>query len=226
MGLKDPIGQTIQFQNGSHPVIGVVKDMVMDSPYSPGEPTVFFIDYGWKNYVTFRVRRDLSMREAMARIQPVFKKYDPETIFDFKLTDEVYARKFAAEEQIGNLAAFFTTLALFISCLGLFGLASFVAEQRTKEIGVRKVLGATLFNLWSMLSKDFVLLVVISCLIAVPLSSYFLSQWLEKYEYHTKLSWGVFALTGIGALLITLSIVSYQTMRAARANPARSLRAE
>ena len=225
-GLSHPIGQTITYNQGRYKVVGVVKDMVMESPYSPVEPTIFFLDYHWNNYITFRIRHNLPVQEALARVTPVFKKYDPASTFNFQLTDDDYATKFAAEERIGNLATFFTTLALFISCLGLFGLASFVAEQRTKEIGVRKVLGASLFNLWQLLSKDFVILVVISCLIAIPLSSYFLHQWLQKYEYHTTISGWIFFLAGIGALLITLSIVSYQTLRAANMNPVKSLRSE
>ena len=225
-GFKHPIGQIMKYHGADHRIIGVVKDMVMESPYDPAEPTVFFIDYNWNNYITFRVRRDLSMREAIARIAPLFKKYDAENTFSFTPTDDVYSQKFAGEERIGNLAAFFTILALFISCLGLFGLASFVAEQRTKEIGLRKVLGATVFNLWNLLSKDFVVLVLISCVIAIPLASYYLDLWLQKYAYHTRISWWIYVSAGLGALIITMLTVSYQTIRAANRNPAKSLRTE
>ena len=225
-GFKHPIGQIMKYHGSDHRIIGVVKDMVMDSPYDPAEPTVFFIDYNWNNYITVRVRRDLSMREAIARIAPLFKKYDAENTFSLIPTDDSYSQKFKAEERIGNLSAFFTILALFISCLGLFGLASFVAEQRTKEIGLRKVLGATVFNLWSLLSKDFVLLVLIACVIAIPLAAWYLDQWLQKYAYHTRISWWTFAGAGLSALLITLLTVSYQTIRAANRSPAKSLRTE
>src|SRR5213078_3172659 len=125
----------------------------------------------------------VSSREALSKIETVFKKYNPGAPFDYKFTDEEYAKKFSDEERIGNLATFFAVLAIFISCLGLFGLASFVAEQRTKEIGVRKVLGASVFNLWRMLSKDFMMLVVISCLIATPIAYYYLDNWLNNYDY-------------------------------------------
>jgi ABC-type antimicrobial peptide transport system permease subunit len=134
--------------------------------------------------------------------------------------------KFAAEERIGKLASLFATLAVLISCLGLFGLAAFLAEKRTKEIGIRKILGATVFNLWQMLSKDFVALVVISCLIAIPVAWYFLSQWLQKYEYRTSISWWVFAAAIIGAFVITLLTVSFQAIKAALTNPVKSLRTE
>ena len=134
--------------------------------------------------------------------------------------------KFEGEERIGKLASFFATLAIFISCLGLFGMATFMAEQRTKEIGVRKVLGASVFNLWGMLSKDFVSLVIISCIIATPIAWYFLSGWLKGYQYHTTVSWWIFVISCLGALLITLLTVSFQAIKAAVANPVKSLRSE
>ena len=166
------------------------------------------------------------MNEALAKIAVVFKKYGPDVPFDYKFVDDDYARKFSNEIRIGNLAAVFAVLAIFISCLGLFGLASFVAEQRSKEIGVRKVLGATVFNLWKMLSKDFALLVFISCLIAIPLAWYFLHQWLQDFAYKIALSWWIFALAGGSAVLIALLTMSYQAVKAALANPTKSLRAE
>jgi ABC-type antimicrobial peptide transport system permease subunit len=156
----------------------------------------------------------------------VFKKFNPGGPFEYKFTDEQYAEKFANEERIGNLAMFFAILAVFISCLGLFGLASFVAEQRTKEIGVRKVLGASVFNLWRMLSRDFFTLVIISCLIAIPIAWYFLHQWLQEYEYRTPVSWWIFVAAAAGALTITILTVSFQAIKAALANPIRSLRTE
>jgi ABC-type antimicrobial peptide transport system permease subunit len=140
--------------------------------------------------------------------------------------DDEYARKFGDEERIGNLAGVFTGLAILISCLGLFGLACYVAEQRTKEIGVRKVLGASVPNLWALLSKDFVLLVLISCLIAIPLAWYFLHGWLQQFEYRTELSWWVFVAAALGAMLITLLTVSYQAIKASMMNPVNSLRSE
>jgi ABC-type antimicrobial peptide transport system permease subunit len=150
----------------------------------------------------------------------------PAVPFDYKFADTEYGLKFAVEERIGSLASVFATLAVLISCLGLFGLAAFVAEKRTKEIGIRKVLGASVYNLWKLLSTDFVVLVFISCLIAVPLAFYSLQQWLQKYEYRTSISWWVFGVAIGGALLITLLTVSFQAIRAAIANPVKSLRSE
>ena len=155
-----------------------------------------------------------------------FKKVIPSVPFDYEFADTEYGLKFAAEERIGKLASVFASLAILISCLGLFGLASFIAEKRTKEIGIRKVLGATIYNLWRMLSKDFVVLVFIACFIAVPLAWYFLQQWLQKYEYRTTITWWVFAIAIGGALLITLFTVSFQAVKAAIANPVKSLRSE
>jgi putative ABC transport system permease protein len=172
------------------------------------------------------VNPKLSTHDALARIEPVFKKYNPASPFEYHFNDETYAKKFADDERVGSLAGFFAALAVFISCLGLFGLASFMAEQRVKEIGVRKVLGASVFHLWRMLSKDFVLLVLLSCCIAIPLAWYFLHGWLQKYEYRTEISWWIFAITSVAALGITILTVSYQAIRAALANPTNSLRAE
>ena len=156
----------------------------------------------------------------------IFKKYNPEQPFEYQFVDEDYAKKFGNEKRIATLASFFAILAIFISCLGLFGMASFVAEQRTKEIGVRKVLGASVFGLWRLLSKDFVVLVIISLLIAIPLAYYLMYGWLDNYQYRTKISWWIFAASGAGAILITLLTVSYQAIKAAIANPVKSLRTE
>ncbi len=173
-----------------------------------------------------RIKPTATVHDALAKIETVFKKFNPGAPFDYKFTDDEYAQKFSNEERIGNLSTFFAVLAIFISCLGLFGLASFVAEQRTKEIGVRKVLGASVFNVWQLLSKDFVVLVIISCFIAVPVAWYYLYHWLQKYEYRTEISWWIFAAAGIGASLITLLTISFQAIKAALANPVKSLRTE
>ncbi|HEY6902281.1 MAG TPA: FtsX-like permease family protein, partial [Puia sp.] len=146
--------------------------------------------------------------------------------FEYQFTDEQYAKKFFNEEKVGKLASAFAILAIAISCLGLFGLASFIAEQRTKEIGVRKILGASVFQVWNLLSKDFVLLVVIAFLVAVPLAWYCMSAWLQNYHYRASLSWWVFGAAGLALLSITLAVVSFQAIKAALQNPIRSLRSE
>jgi putative ABC transport system permease protein len=227
VGMKqDIVGQTIQFNNKNYHVIGVIKDMVMESPYKPVTPTVFLYDPNWANFITVAIRQNEPVAEALSKIESVFKKYNPGAPFDYTFNDEDYAKKFSDEQRIGKLASFFTILAIFISCLGLFGLASFVAEQRKKEIGVRKVLGASVFNLWRMLSKEFALLIIISCFIAIPLAWYYLNNWLQQYDYRTKISFWIFIFSGFGALIITLITVSFQAIKAAIANPVDSLRSE
>ena len=230
MNMKDPVGQTVNFKSqwyksGNYKILGVIKNMVMTSPFEPAYPTVFFLN-GDKYFIFVKVNPGVSMTDALPKIEAVFKKIIPAAPFDYKFADEDYAQKFAAEERVGTLASFFAVLTIFISCLGLFGLASFVAEQRTKEIGVRKVLGATVVNVWGMLSKDFVVLVTISLLISIPVAYYFMHIWLEQYAYRTEITWWIFAATCIGVLFITLVTVSFQAIKAAVANPVESLRSE
>jgi putative ABC transport system permease protein len=200
----------------------------MESPYEPVEPTMFFIKplNGGVSCINIRVKPGVAMSKALPKIEAVFKKLIPAVPFDYQFADEDYALKFAAEERIGKLSGFFTILAVFISCLGLFGLASFVAEQRTKEIGIRKVLGASTFSLWRLLSNEFVGLVIIALLVSVPLAYYFMYTWLQDYQYRAALSWWIFTLAGAGALLITLLTVSFHAIKAAIANPVKSLRTE
>ena len=226
MGLKQPIGSTVVWSGYKFTVIGVVKDLVMESPYEAPIPTIYFTAPWMMPTLTIRIDPNHSAATALARIAPIFSKYDPAEPFDYKFVDQEYAAKFRTEARIGQLAGFFAILAIFISCLGLFGLASFVAEQRTKEIGVRKVLGASVFHLWKMLSKDFVALVLLSCGIAIPIAGYLLHQWLLQYVYRTEISWWIFAAAGLGVVIITLLTVSYQSIKAALANPVTSLRSE
>ncbi len=226
MGLKQPIGKAISWFQQPFTVIGVVKDVIMQSPYEQVKPTVYNFTKDDVSYILAKVNPEISATIALSKIETIFKKYNPSQPFDYNFVDEEYAKKFDNEERISKLATFFAILAIFISCLGLFGLASFVAEQRTKEIGIRKVLGATVFNLWQLLSKDFVVLVLLAFLIATPLSYYFMNNWIQNYAYHTDISWWIFALTGLGALLITLLTVSFQSIKSALMNPVKSLRTE
>jgi ABC-type antimicrobial peptide transport system permease subunit len=225
-GIKNPIGKTMTWLGKTHVITGVVKDMIMESPYQQMVATVFHMQPDWANRITIRINPKLPMQDALKKIEQVFKQHNPGSPFSYKFVDEEYARKFSDEQRVGNLATIFAALAIFISCLGLFGMASFMAEQRVKEIGVRKVLGASVFNLWQLLSKDFVGLVIISLIIATPVAYYFMQNWLQNYQYRSEISWWVFVLTGIGAVLITLLTVSYQSIKAALANPVKSLRSE
>ena len=227
MGLKNPIGEKVSFDDGvAFTVVGVVKDFVIESPYAPVRPSMFRLLRSNGGMLNLKLNPSISAHDALAKVSIILKKYDPTQPYQYKFVDEEYAKKFGSEERIGNLATVFAVLAIFISCLGLFGLAAFVAERRTKEIGVRKVLGASVFNLWQLLSKDFVILVFISLFIAIPVAYYFMHNWLQNYQYRTALSWWIFADTGAGALMITLITVSFQSIKAAIANPVKSLRTE
>jgi len=225
MNFKDPIGEIVE-AGKRYTVIGVVKDMVMSSPYEPVKTTVFPLLNYPGDVLNIRLNPQISTRKALTKIQSVLKEYDPDSPFDYKFTDDEYAKKFWAEERIGKLAGLFTILAVFISCMGLFGMASFMAEQRIKEIGVRKVLGASVFSLWRLMSRDFVTLVSISLLLAIPIAYYFMKGWLQNYKYHAELSWWIFAMTALSAILITLLTVSYQSIKAALSNPVDSLKTE
>jgi ABC-type antimicrobial peptide transport system permease subunit len=226
IGLKNPIGKIIRWEDRPFTVIGVVEDLLVQSPYKPVRASMFHISSQQQSVFIIRMNPAWSAKKVLAAVEAVLKKYDPASPFKADFVDEEFAKKFGNEERIGKLATFFAILAIFISCLGLFGLASFVAEQRVKEIGIRKVLGASVANIWKLLSKDFVVLVIISCFIAIPVAFYYMTEWLEKYDYRTSITWWVFASAGIGALVITLITVSFQAIKAAIANPVKSLRTE
>ena len=229
MGLKDPVGEVIKFNdrpNVNFHIIGVIHDMVMESPFEPVKPTIFLVDYNWANFITIKLNPIASANASLGKIRDLFKKFNPGSPFEYHFTDDEYAAKFGAEDRISSLATIFAAFAVFISCLGLFGLASFTAEQRTKEIGVRKVLGASVMHLWGMLSKDFVVLVFISFFIAMPVAYYTMHQWLLNYPYRTSIPVWIFVATAAAALFITLATVSLQAVKAALSNPVKSLRSE
>ncbi|WP_057940117.1 ABC transporter permease [Algoriphagus resistens] len=227
MGFEDPIGETIKAFDRSYTVIGVVENMVTQSLYEPVKQAAFYIDsFNRTRLINVKINPDVSVTEALAEIGEVFKKHDPSVPFEYSLADDEFAAKYLFEERIGKLTGFFAVLALLISCLGLFGLASFIAEKRTKELGIRKVLGASISSLWRMLSYEFVLLVVISCLIAIPVSYSYLRGWLDQFEYRVPLYWWVFGVAGLGAMVITLLTVSFQSIKAALMNPVESLKSE
>ena len=227
MGFKHPLGQTIQWRDKPFHIIGVIKNIIFESPYTlASSPSIFHIS-GDDNYVvTLKLNPRLGAAASLAKVQSVFTRYNPTYPFDYRFVDQEYAKKFSEEQQIGKISGFFTVLAIFICCLGLFGMVSFMVEQRRREISVRKVLGASEFNLWRMMSKDYVRLVIVSLVIATPLTYYFMHSWLQQYEYRYQISWAVFILAGAGALFIALATVSYQSIRAARANPINGLRSE
>ena len=226
MGFNDPLNEFVKFNGKDYKVVGVVNNMIKGSPFEAVKPSFYTINFRAVNVINIKLSANSSIREALAKMENVFKKYDPAAPFEYKFADEQYAAKFAIEQRIGKLAGFFAAFAIFISCLGLFGLASFVAEQRKKEIGIRKVLGATIAGVWQLLSREFLVLVLISILIASPIAWYIMHQWLENYEYRTQIVWWIFGAASSGALIITFLTVSFHAIKAALANPVKSLRTE
>ena len=228
----NPVGKLLKDDDEEDPgpplkIIGVVQDMIAQSPYEPVKQGIYVYDrFNNSSYYNLRLNPNQSAGQNLAVVERVFKEHFPDIPFEYEFVDSQYGEKFASEERIGTLSGVFTALAILISCLGLFGLTSFVAEQRKKEIGVRKVLGASIFNVWNMLSKDFLKLVVISCFIAVPIAYYIMNGWLQEYPYRVILKWWIFALAMLGAMGVTVLTVSFQAIKAAKANPVKSLRTE
>jgi ABC-type antimicrobial peptide transport system permease subunit len=225
MSLENSVDEEITWDGKRYKVIGVIKDMVMTSPYEPVKPTAYKLSYDEAYMITIRINQAMSMGEALSKIEKVFQSVIP-SVFDYKFVDQEYARKFAGEERVGRLATIFAVLAIFISCMGLFGMASFVAEQRRKEIGIRKILGASVRNLWTMLSLEFVQMVLLACAIGIPVAWFYLNEWLQQFAYRVNVSVWVIILSAAGALTITIITVSFQTIRASMADPVRSLRSE
>ena len=226
MALKDPVGQTISNPQGSWTVVGVVKDFISGSPFYSARPVIIQGPKNWFGAVTFRLNPQHSLADDMNTIAAIFKRYNPEYPFIYRFVDEADAEKISDERRTGIQSALFGGLAILISCLGLFALSAYTAENRIKEIGVRKVLGATVFSVWKLLSKDFVALVAIAFGIASPVAYFLMHSWIQNYEYRTGLPWYLFAAAGAGALAITLLTVSFQAVKAALANPVKSLRSE
>ncbi len=227
MNFKDPIGKIVKDDNINWHVVGVIKDFILQSPFYPTKPMcIEGAKAGFFNVMHIKLNNKNTTADNLKRAEIIFKKYNPQYPFDYKFIDEDYAAKFKSEERTGTLAALFAGLTIFISCLGLFGLAAYMAESRVKEIGIRKVLGASVTGIAALLSKDFIGLVMISFLFASPVAWWFMHKWLENYPYHISINWWVFAMAATLSILIALLTVSYHAIRAATANPVKSLRTE
>jgi ABC-type antimicrobial peptide transport system permease subunit len=230
MRLEQPINQYVHWQTVTAPsrlrIIGVVKDALSNNPFGEAEPAMYLFQPGWSNKLLYRLSVTVPTSAALARIKKVHDQYDPEHTFEYRFVDEDYASSFAIEEMIGRLAGIFAGLAIFISCLGLFGLAAYMAEQRRKEIGLRKVLGASVGQMVVLLSRDFLLLVGVSCVIASPVAYYFLHHWLAGYYYRITINPVVFFVAGSMAIVITALTVGSQAVKSALMNPVKSLRSE
>jgi putative ABC transport system permease protein len=226
MKLKNPIGQMIFDDPINWHVVGIIKDFILLSPYEKTRPIIIKGPKYGTNVMNIKFNRDQPMAQNIAGAEKIFKKYNPAYPFEYHFVDDEYAHKFKDEEQTATLAALFAGLTIFISCLGLFGLATYMAENRIKEIGVRKILGASVTNIAGLLSGDFLKLVIISIIIASPVAWYFMNHWLQGYDYRVHISWFVFVMAGMAAIFIALLTVSFQAIRAAVANPVKSLRSE
>ncbi len=226
MGLEDPTGATIDMWGNEWTIVGVTENVIMDSPYEPIEPMVVVYNPTWTSTITLRLEKTADLQDAISKVESVFKRLNPTYPFAYRFADVEFGKKFSSINLVSNLAKVFAALALTITALGLFGLAAFTAEQRSKEVSIRKVLGATVTGLVLLISKDFSRLVIIAFVLFGPLAWWFLSGFLEQYPYRITIAWWVFPLAGLTALIIALIIVSTQALRAATSNPVNSLRNE
>jgi len=226
MNLKNPIGEIITWNDRPYHLIGIVDNILVGSPYSADMACVYHISGEQENVINLRLSESLATQEALSRIQTIYKKYAPNVPFDYTFIDQDFAKKFNDEERIGKLSSWFTYMAMFISILGLLGLAAYTAEKRTKEIGIRKVLGATVLGICQMMTKEFVSLTLISFLIAIPFSYILMNRWLQNYDYRTAITTDMYLIIGAVTFLVTVCIVSFQSLRAAWMNPVLSLKNE
>ena len=226
MGFKNPIGQIVKDMGKEWHIVGVVKDFILNSPYHPTEPMFIAGAKAWFNVIHIKLNNKNSTEKNVVAMKEIFKKYNPDYEFNYRFTDEEYAKKFGDEQRTATLATLFAILTIIISCLGLFGLASYMAENRTREIGIRKVLGASVTTITRLLSIDFLKLIVIAFVIAAPLGFWAMHSWLQEFPYRISIGWWVFALAGLIAIFIALATVSFQAIKAAVRNPVRSLRSE
>jgi ABC-type antimicrobial peptide transport system permease subunit len=230
MRMKDPIGQLVRQGTAGDQfhVVGVIKDFILESPFTKNIAPMIIQGPKdiWLQVIHFKLNPAHSTAADLALAEKAYHRYNPAYPFEYKFVDEAYAKKFKAEQQIDKLSALFTALTIFISCLGLFALAAYTAENRIREIGVRKVLGASVTGITALLAKDFISLVLIAFLIAAPVAWLLMNKWLLNYGYHITIGWQIFAASGLLALFIAIISVSYQSIKAAIANPVRSLRTE
>jgi putative ABC transport system permease protein len=226
MGIKDPVGKIIRRGDKPLTIVGVFKDFIIGSPYKEVNPMLVLAYEKYNFNTVLRLNEHNSIAKNLNTAQNIFKKYNPSYPFTYHFVDQEYAEKFKDEKQTGSLAGLFAGLTIFISCLGLFGLAAFMAENRSKEIGIRKVLGANVSGIVKMLSKEFVGLVIIAIAIATPVAWWAMKKWLQAFTYRIDVGWITFAVAGSMAIIIAILTVSFHAIKAAIANPVKSLRSE
>ncbi|HEV9037033.1 MAG TPA: ABC transporter permease [Puia sp.] len=229
MRLKNPLGQEIRQGSASpYHVVGVIKDFILESPFTKKIAPMMIAGPGgiYFQVINFRLNPAHTTAANLALAEKVYHRYSPDYPFDYHFVDEAYAEKFKAEQRITRLSALFAALTIVISCLGLFALAAYMAENRIREIGVRKVLGASVAGITTLLVRDFVALVLVAFLISAPVAWLVMDKWLLNYSYRIEMGWDVFAFSGVLAVLIAVATVGYQSVRAAVANPIKALRTE
>jgi ABC-type antimicrobial peptide transport system permease subunit len=226
MGLKDPVGKTISLWGTPHQIIGVARNFHFESLHEEVKPCFFLLaSNSDKDNIVAKIRAGAA-GTTIGSIRKLCQEYNPGLAFEYTFLDEDYQALYASDERVAILCRYFAGMAIIISCLGLFGLAAFTAQKRQKEIGIRKVVGATVNNLILLLSKDFLKLVLIAVLVAFPLAWWAMDQWLNSFAYRTPVGILVFLVAGASILLITLLTICFQSVRAALANPVKSLRSE
>ncbi|MGJ1437026.1 ABC transporter permease [Sphingobacterium siyangense] len=226
MKLENPIGSSLKWGDNTYTIVGVINDYISGSPYNPVKPMFIYANKKSLYNLVVRTSPTTSINNQLKQIGQIIKKFNPAYPFEYQFVDQKFAAKFKDQQQTAQLAFIFSGLAIFISCLGLFGLASYIAELKTKEIGIRKVLGASVTGITAMLSKDFVKLVIISILIASPIAWWAMNKWLQDFSYRIEIQWWFFALAGISALFVAFFTVSTQAIKAANSNPVKTLRDE
>jgi ABC-type antimicrobial peptide transport system permease subunit len=227
MGFADPIGQIVKNNGYEYQVVGVIKDFILDSPYEHIKPMIIQgAKENWFNVINIRLNSTATVEEHLTSMRKLYEKYNPAYPFEYHFVDADYERKFDDTRRIATITTLFASLTIFISCLGLFGLASYMAEVRIKEIGIRKVLGASVMKITTLLSRDFLILVIISIIVASPIAWYVMDTWLQEYSYSVAIEWWVFAMSGLLCVVISLLTISFQAIKAALANPVKSLRTE
>jgi putative ABC transport system permease protein len=226
MGLKNPVGMQMRYNNKTYIVAGITNNIVMESPYKPVDPMMIINYSGFFNSIAVRLNGNSPLQRSLSSVETIFKKYNPAFPFEYQFADQEFGKKFIAEELINRITNLFAGLAIFICCIGLAGLASFTIEKRIREIGIRKVLGASVQEVLALISEEFLKLVLIAFIITVPLTWLLMNNWLRNYAYHVHISIWLFIGVGAFVLLLTLVIVGLNTIRAAMASPVKSLRTE
>ena len=226
LNLENPLGQTVKMWGINFDIIGVTENILMGGPHRPIDPMVIIMDPTWSSTISVRVNKSDDLQGTIESIGKIFTKHNPAYPFDYYFADDAFEKKFSTFNLIGSISKVFTALALMITALGLFGLASFATEQRSKEISIRKVMGATVPSLVLLITRDFSRLVIIAFIIAAPLGWYFMNNFLERYPYRIDMPVLVLPIAGLTALLLTVAIVSTQALKSAVANPAEKLRSE